>query len=233
MEEQPVYRRWHHGELTFGLVYAFSERFMMPLSHDEVVYGKGSMIRKMPGDRWQKFANLRAYYGFMWTHPGKKLMFMGCEFAQDNEWNHDTGLDWHLLDDPMHAGVQRLLRDLNGLYRGVPALHQGDCDPAGFHWVVLEDSGNSVFAYLRQALDGSAPVLVVCNFTPVPREGYRVGVPSLGRWTELLNSDATVYGGSGVGNGGGVDAEGTGSHGLPASLSLVLPPLSTLVLQAG
>ena len=232
MEEQPVHRRWHHGEITFGLVYAFSERFMLPLSHDEVVYGKGSLIRKMPGDRWQKFANLRAYFGFMWTYPGKKLLFMGSEFAQDREWNHDTGLDWELLDVPEHRGIQHLLRDLNGIYRDVPALHQGDCDPAGFRWVVVQDEENSVFGYLRQALDGSAPVLVLCNFTPMARHGYRVGVPSAGRWTELFNSDAAQYGGSGLGNGGAAEAEAVPAHGLPTSLVLTLPPLATLVLRA-
>ena len=231
MAEQPVYRRWHHGEITFGLVYAFSERFMLPLSHDEVVYGKGSLIRKMPGDTWQKFANLRAYYAFMWTYPGKKLMFMGCEFAQDREWNHDIGLDWHLLDSPENAGVQRLLRDLNHAYRSMPALHQGDCDPAGFRWVVIEDAENSVYAYLRQAMDGSAPALVVCNFTPVPRYAYRLGVPMAGAWSEMLNTDATVYGGAGIGNDGCVHAELSPSHGFPASLVLTLPPLATLVFH--
>jgi 1,4-alpha-glucan branching enzyme len=231
MEEQPVYRRWHHGEITFGMVYAFSEKFMLPLSHDEVVYGKGSLIRKMPGDPWQQFANLRAYFAFMWTHPGKKLLFMGGEFAQDREWNHDTGLDWHLLDDPANLGVQHVLRDLNTLYRGVPALHQGDCDPAGFRWVVIDDSGNSVFAYLRSPLDGGAPALVVCNFTPVPRFGYRLGVPQAGAWRECMNTDAAVYGGSNLGNGGRVWAEQSPMHDLPAALSLTLPPLATLVLM--
>ena len=231
MEEQPVYRRWHHGEITFGLVYAFSEKFMLPLSHDEVVYGKGSLIRKMPGDAWQKFASLRAYFGFMWTHPGKKLLFMGGEIAQDREWNHDTGLDWHLLDDPANAGVQRVLRDLNAAYRDIPALHEGDCDPAGFRWVVIDDADNSVFAYLRYPLHGGAPALVVCNFTPVPRHSYRLGVPHGGRWTERINTDAAVYGGSNTGNGGMVWAEDTPMHGLAATLSLTLPPLATLVLM--
>jgi 1,4-alpha-glucan branching enzyme len=231
MEEQPVYRRWHHGEITFGMVYAFSEKFMLPLSHDEVVYGKGSLIRKMPGDAWQKFANLRAYFGFMWTHPGKKLLFMGGEIAQDREWNHDTGLDWHLLDDHANAGVQHLLRDLNALYRSIPALHQGDCDAAGFRWVVMDDAANSVFAYLRFPLHGGAPVLVVCNFTPVPRYDYRLGVPQAGGWTERLNSDAAVYGGSNLGNGGRIWAMDTPMHDLPATLSLTLPPLATLVLM--
>ena len=230
LAEPAIYRKWHHGEITFGLVYAFTERFMLPLSHDEVVYGKGSLIRKMPGDDWQRFANLRAYLAFMWTYPGKKLLFMGCEFAQDREWNHDTGLDWHLLDDPMHQGVQTLLRDLNGLYRGVPALHEGDCDAAGFRWVVLDDADNSVFAWLRLPLHGGKPALVIVNFTPLPRHGYRVGVPHGGAWREALNTDANVFGGSGVGNMGRTEADLAGSHGLPNSLALTLPPLATLVL---
>jgi len=233
MHEEPVNRRYHHAEITFGLVYAFSERFTLPLSHDEVVYGKGSLIRKMPGDRWQKFANLRAYFGLMWTYPGKKLLFMGCEFAQDREWNHDTGLDWDLLDVPEHHGVQSLVRDLNAAYRGIPALHVGDCDPSGFRWVVVDDAGNSVFAYLRLAKDGAAPVLVVCNFTPVPRHGYRVGVPVGGAWAEVLNTDAAAYGGSGVGNGGTTAADGEPAHGFPVSLTLTLPPLATVILRAG
>jgi len=232
MAEEPVNRSYHHVEITFGLIYAFSEKFVLPLSHDEVVYGKGSLIRKMPGDRWQKFANLRAYLGFMWTYPGKKLLFMGCEFAQDREWNHDTGLDWDLLDVPEHAGMQALLRDLNGAYRRIGALHQGDCDPHGFRWVVVADAANSVFAYLRQSLDGSPPALVICNFTPVPRLDYRLGVPTEGRWTEVLNSDAAIYGGSNMGNAGELTAEPIPSHGFPASLSLTLPPLSALILQA-
>ena len=230
MGEDPINRRWHYGEITFGLVYAFSERFMLPLSHDEVVYGKGSLIRKMTGDTWQRFANLRAYYAFMWTYPGKKLMFMGCEFAQDNEWNHDTGLDWHLLDDPKHAGIHLLMRDLNDVYRTIPALHQGDCDPTGFRWVVVDDAENSIYAYLRQSLDGSPAALVVCNFTPIPRHEYRLGVPHAGFWAERLNTDAGIYGGSNAGNQGRVEAEHVGTHGLPASLLLTLPPLSTLVL---
>ncbi len=232
MQEDPVNRRYHHDEITFGLVYAFSERFTLPLSHDEVVYGKGSLIRKMPGDPWQKFANLRAYLAFMWTYPGKKLLFMGGEFAQDREWNHDTGLDWDLLDQAPNAGMQALLRDLNGAYRRLPALHQGDCDPGGFQWVVVGDSANSVFAYLRLPTDGGPAALVICNFTPVPRHGYRIGVPHGGTWKEVLNSDASGYGGSNVGNGGALQADPVSSHGHPASLSLTLPPLATLILQA-
>ena len=233
MEEQPVYRQWHHGMLTFGLVYAFSENFVLPLSHDEVVYGKGSLIQKMPGDTWQRFANLRAYFGFMWTHPGKKLIFMGCEFAQDREWNHDAGLDWFLLDQPLHRGVQSLIRDLNVAYRGNRALHVKDSTPDGFKWVVMDDSGQSVYAYLRLGDAGDPPVLTVCNFTPVPRFDYHLGVPVEGIWQEVVNSDASVYGGSGMGNGGQVTADNIPLHGHPASVSLTLPPLSTLILRAG
>ncbi|MBP0491289.1 1,4-alpha-glucan branching protein GlgB [Roseomonas indoligenes] len=230
MQEDPVNRRWHHGEMTFGLVYAFSEKFMLPLSHDEVVHGKGSLLGKMPGDDWQKRANLRAYFGFMWTHPGKKLLFMGCELAQPTEWNHDSQLPWHLLDDPRHRGVQALVRDLNRAYRDLPALHRRDCDPAGFAWVIGDDVANSVYAYLRYE-EGAPPVLVVCNLTPVPRDGYRIGVPQGGWWREVLNSDAGEYGGSNLGNGGGVDADAEPAHGHPASLVLTLPPLSTLILS--
>ncbi|MBV8095657.1 MAG: 1,4-alpha-glucan branching protein GlgB [Acetobacteraceae bacterium] len=231
MHENPVHRRWHHDELTFGLVYAFSEKFVLPLSHDEVVYGKGSLIRKMPGDEWQRFANLRAYFGFMWTHPGKKLLFMGGEFAQDREWNHDEGLDWDLLDYENHAGVQRLVRDLNRLYRSTPALHVADCRGEGFRWVVLEDRDQSVYAYLRFGSPEDAPALVVCNFTPVPRYEYRLGVPRPGLWREALNTDAAIYGGSNTGNGGAVEAGEIASHGLPSSVSLTLPPLATVILQ--
>ena len=232
MEEQPVYRRWHHGQITFGLVYAFSENFVLPLSHDEVVYGKGSLIGKMPGDDWQRFANLRAYFAFMWTHPGKKLVFMGGEFAQVREWNHDAGLDWFLLDNPMHRGVQSLLADLNAAYRDVRALHARDTEPGGFRWVAMDDSEQSVFAYLRLGRESDTPVLVVCNFTPVPRHGYRVGVPLGGHWREIVNTDAAVYGGSNQGNGGVVAAEPIVSHDLLWSVVLTLPPLATLLLRA-
>jgi 1,4-alpha-glucan branching enzyme len=233
MEEDPINRRYHHGMLTFGLVYAFSENFVLPLSHDEVVYGKGSLIRKMPGDTWQRFANLRAYFGFMWSHPGKKLLFMGGEFAQDREWNHDAGLDWFLLDDPMHRGVQSLVRDLNAAYCGNRALHVRDSRPDGFRWVVMEDADQSVFGYLRLGEEGDAPILVVCNFTPVPRYGYRLGVPRSGLWQEIVNTDASVYGGSGMGNGGQVWADEHPMHDQPASVALTVPPLATLILRAG
>ncbi len=207
MEEDSINRRWHHGEMTFGMVYAFSERFVLPVSHDEVVYGKGSLLGKMRGDQWQRFANMRTYLGFMWTHPGKKLLFMGSEFAQEREWNHDHGLDWHLLDQAPHAGVQALVRDLNQVYRQYPALHERDTDGAGFRWVVSNDAEQSVFAYLRFGADGTAPVLVVCNLTPVPRYGYRMGVPTAGNWREILNTDAGLYGGSNLGNYGEVHAD--------------------------
>jgi 1,4-alpha-glucan branching enzyme len=232
MQENPIYRRWHHDSITFGLVYAFSERFVLPLSHDEVVYGKGSLIGRMPGDLWQKFANLRAYLAFMWTHPGKKLLFMGGEFAQEREWNHDAELDWHLLDDARHAGVQRMVRDLNHLYRDLPALHRRDTEGDGFRWVVLHDAENSVFAFLRFGAPEDRPVLAVCNFTPVPRLSYRVGVPQGGGWREVFNSDAAIYGGSNMGNGGWVEAAAEPHNDLPASLVLALPPLATIVLQA-
>ncbi len=232
MEEDTINRRWHHDEITFGLVYAFSENFVLPLSHDEVVYGKGSMIGKMRGDEWQKFANLRAYYGFMWSHPGKKLIFMGGEIAQVREWNHDRSLDWELLDQPLHEGVQRVVRDLNHLYRDTPALYRKDCDGAGFRWVVLHDREQSVFAYLRFGNEGDKPVLVVCNFTPVPRLGYRVGVPHGGFWHERFNSDASGYGGSNLGNSGGATAEDIACGEFPASLNLIVPPLATVIFQA-
>jgi 1,4-alpha-glucan branching enzyme len=230
MSQDPIYRRYHHNKMTFGIHYGFSENFVLPISHDEVVYGKGSMLGKMPGDLWQKFANLRAYYGFMWTHPGKKLLFMGSEFGQVREWNHDQSLDWHLTQEPMHAGVQKLIRDLNRVYRDIPALHQLDTEAAGFEWIDGGDVDNSVLVYQRNAKDGSEPVVVVCNFTPTVREGYRVGVPKAGAWREVLNTDAEDYGGSGVGNGERVNTEDIGWHGREVSLNLTLPPLATIVL---
>ncbi len=233
MEREPVHRAWHHNDMTFGLIYAFTENFVLPLSHDEVVHGKGSLIGKMPGDNWQKFANLRAYYGFMWTHPGKKLLFAGGEIAQWREWNHDGEVDWGLLDSAPHAGVQRLVRDLNGLYRREPALHATDSEPSGFTWVIGDDRANGVFAYVRFGGADDPPVLVVCNMTPVPRHGYRVGVPRAGRWAEILNTDAEIYGGSNVGNSGAVEAVELPSHGQPASVELTLPPLATIVLRHG
>jgi len=230
MQHDPVHRSHHHDGIGFGLVYAFSERFVLPLSHDEVVHGKGSLLGKMPGDRWQRFANLRAYYGFMWAHPGKKLLFMGGELAQPQEWNHDASLDWALLDDPLHRGVRDLLRDLNRVYRTQPALHERDCEGAGFHWIVGNDRQNSVHAWYRAGHAAAPPVIAICNFTPVPRHGYRLGAPRAGRWRELLNTDALAYGGSGVGSGGELQADEQPSHGQPYSLTLTLPPLATLLL---
>jgi len=230
MEQEPIHRRWHHNEMTFGLIYAFAENFVLPLSHDEVVYGKGSLIEKMPGDEWQRFANLRTYFGFMWGHPGKKLLFMGGEIAQWREWNHDAAIEWDLLDHARHRGIQTLVRDLNALYRSHHALHERDSFSTGFRWVVGDDVSNSVFVFLRQGNDDVPPVLVVCNMTPVPRHGYGIGVPRPGHWRELLNSDAAVYGGSNMGNGGGVDTVSRQLHGEAQSLSLTLPPLSTLFL---
>ncbi|WP_211186952.1 1,4-alpha-glucan branching protein GlgB [Achromobacter sp. Bel] len=226
LHEDPVHRKHHHHDITFGMAYAYSERFILPLSHDEVVHGKGSLLNKMPGDRAAKLANLRAYLGFMWAHPGKKLLFMGGELACPAEWNHDASLDWNLLDDAGHKGVQRLVADLNRLYRDTPALHELDSDPAGFAWVVMDDADNSVAAFLRHA--GGSLVLAVSNFTPVARHGYRMGVPMAGRWTETLNTDAGCYGGSGQGNQGAALTAAEPSHGHAQSLALTLPPLSTL-----
>jgi 1,4-alpha-glucan branching enzyme len=231
MARDPIHRPYHHNEMTFGLTYAFSENYVLPLSHDEVVHGKGSLLTRMPGDNWQKFANLRAYFAFMWTHPGKKLLFMGGEFAQPAEWDHDSSLDWQLLENPLHAGVQRLVRDLNRLYRSLPALHERDCKAEGFEWIVADDSHNSVFAWLRRGSDGSAPVVVVVNFSPVPREAFRLGVPAPGNYTERLNTDSRYYGGSDVGNEGGVQAQTSANHGQPYSLSINLPPLAALVFE--
>jgi 1,4-alpha-glucan branching enzyme len=229
MSMEPVHRRWHHNSLSFGLLYAFSENFILPLSHDEVVHGKRSLIGRMPGDQWQRFANLRAYYGFMFGHPGKKLIFMGGEFAQESEWNHQKSLDWHLCRDPFHNGVKDLVRDLNRTYREVPALHQLDCEPEGFEWVTADDANQSVIAFLRRGRDPGQLALVVSNFTPVPRHDYRVGVTEPGVWRERINTDAAMYGGGNIGNGGAVHSEPISSHGKPHSLNVVLPPLGTLI----
>lgn len=228
LAQDPVHRKHHHHDITFGMVYAYSERFILPLSHDEVVHGKGSLLSKMPGDAAARLANLRAYLGFMWAHPGKKLLFMGGELAQPAEWNHDATLDWSLLDQPGHRGMQRLVADLNGLYQALPALHALDADPAGFAWTILDDRDNSVVAFVRS--DGRSHLLAVSNFTPVVRHGYRVGVPQAGRWAEKLNTDALDYGGSGQGNRGGASTADTPAHGQPQALSLTLPPLATLFL---
>ena len=231
MSKDPVHRCYQHGDITFGLLYAFAENFVLPLSHDEVVHGKRSLIQKMPGDTWQKFANLRLYYAFLYTQPGKKLLFMGGEFAQVAEWSHERALDWHLLNEPMHPGVQLLVADLNRLYRGVAALHQADCEAEGFEWLDCDDIEQSVIAYLRRGSGGDGHVAAVCNFTPVVRRNYRIGVPYGGRYREILNTDAAEYGGSGVGNAGRVEAEAVPWHGRPYSLALALPPLAALLLQ--
>jgi 1,4-alpha-glucan branching enzyme len=231
MSREPVHRRYHHNDLTFGLLYAFSETFVLPLSHDEVVYGKGTIISRMPGDDWRRFANVRAYYGLMWGYPGKKLLFMGQEFGQWREWNFAGELDWGLLGRAPHQGLTASVRDLNRLYRDSPALHARDCEASGFRWIVVDDRDQSVFAWLRLGAPGDPPMAVICNFTPEPRQAYRVGLPAPGRWRETFNSDALDYGGSGLGNLGGVVATDLPSHGYPASAELVLPPLSTLYFQ--
>ncbi|WP_230980370.1 1,4-alpha-glucan branching protein GlgB [Oryzicola mucosus] len=228
LAREPIYRKHHHNEITFGLVYAFSENFVLPLSHDEVVHGKGTLLTKMAGDDWQKFATLRAYYGFMWGYPGKKLLFMGQEFAQRAEWSEERALDWHLLDSAPHAGVRQVVRDLNHLYRSRSALHERDCEPDGFDWLIADDSENSVFAWLRKTLDGN-PIAVITNFTPVPRYDYKVPLPRQGKWREIINTDAEVYGGSGLGNGGMVVADFADGEGALASLTL--PPLATIMLE--
>jgi 1,4-alpha-glucan branching enzyme len=232
MARDPIHRAYHHDDLTFGLLYAFSERFVLPLSHDEVVHGKGSLLSKMPGDRWQKFANLRAYLGFMWAHPGKKLLFMGGEIAQEREWNHDGEVDWFLLADPAHAGIQHLVRDLNRLYRTEPALHFRDCEPAGFRWIIRDDRANSVFSFARFGGEDDPPLLVVCNMTPTPHHHYRIGVPRTGAWREIANTDSRFYGGSDIGNEGTVHTTAVSAHGEPQSIELTLPPLSTILLRA-
>ena len=231
MSKRPEWRPFHHHDLSFGLIYAFSEHFVLPLSHDEVVHGKGSLLYRMPGDEWQRFANLRAYYGFMWTHPGKKLLFMGNEFAQSSEWESQWGPQWWLLEFAPHQGVQRLIGDLNRVYIAEPALHRTDCAHWGFHWVVLDDRAQSVYAFLRFSHPGDAILLVVCNFTPVPRGDYVLGVPASGVWEEILNTDAAIYGGSNIGNVGMVTASDTPNHGQPASLVITIPPLATVVFK--
>jgi 1,4-alpha-glucan branching enzyme len=231
LRHEPVHRKYHHNQLTFGMLYAWSENFVLPLSHDEVVHGKGSLIAKMPGDDWQRFANLRLLYAFMWAYPGKKLLFMGGEFGQSNEWNHDRSLDWHLLGrGPYHRGLQHLVADLNRLYRAEPSLHQQDCEPAGFAWMDCSDAQQSIVAFARFARDRGRLTVCVCNFTPVPRHGYRVGVPLPGLYREALNSDSGFYGGSDVGNGGGVHSDPVPWHGQPHSVLLSLPPLGAVWL---
>jgi 1,4-alpha-glucan branching enzyme len=229
----PVFRKYHHQDVTFRMLYAFHENFVLPLSHDEVVYGKGSLLGKMPGDDWQRFANLRLLLGYMYAQPGKKLLFMGGEIGQWREWQHDGSLDWHLLEHPHHVGVRRWVEDLNSFYRGSPGLHELDCDSSGFEWIDCRDSDASVVRLLRKGRMNNSEILVVCNFTPVPRLNYRIGVPRGGVWQERLNSDARDYGGSGVGNMGGVEAAPLTCHGRRFSLSLALPPLSILFFSNG
>ena len=232
MERDPVYRKHHHHQMTFSLHYAWSENYILPISHDEVVHGKGSMLEKMPGSGPEKFANLRAYYGYMWTHPGKKLLFMGCEFAQGREWNHNQSLDWHQLHEPAHKGVQSLVRDLNALYRSTPALHVNDTRPEGFEWLESNDAENSVFAFVRKGRAGDPMVAVVLNMTPVERR-YRLGLPAAGQWDEVLNTDAGVYGGGNRGNMGGVQTEDKAWHGQAQSAHVTLPPLSAVIFRQG
>ena len=231
LSRNPIHRKYYHDELLRGPGSAFHENFVLPISHEEVSIGRGSVLRKMPGDRWQRFANLRTCYALMFAHPGKKLLFMGTEFAQDREWNSDISLDWHLLDDPMHRGVQQLVRDLNTLYRTIPALYEQDCEPEGFEWIDCNDSDQSVVSFLRKSKDGKSNVAFVCNFTPVVRPQYQLGVPAGGFWQERLNTDAGVYGGSNVGNSGGMEASGQGMHGRPHSLTIVLPPFAAVLLE--
>ena len=231
IEKDPIYRKYDHHLMTFGIHYAFSENFVLPISHDEVVHGKGSMLEKMPGGPWEKFANLRAYYGFMWGHPGKKLLFMGCEIAQPSEWNHNAQVDWDAGQRPEHKGVQALVRDLNQLYAATPALHVRDCEAEGFQWIDGGDADNSLYSFIRRGREGDAPCVVVCNFTPVERTGHRIGVPEPGFWAEAMNTDAAVYGGGNRGNMGGVVAEPVGHHGQKASISITIPPLSTLIFR--
>ena len=227
VSKDPIYRKHHHGQILFGLHYAFFENFILPLSHDEVVHGKRSILGRMPGDEWQRFANLRAYYGFMFGHPGKKLLFMGSEFGQENEWRHDHSLDWHLLEQPRHAGIQALVRDLNRLYRTVPALHEFDCEDAGFEWLVMHDAERSVFAWLRKGRQTQERCLVVVNFTPEVYRDYRIKVPFSGTWREILNTDSALYGGTNIGNAGAVRALDEGT--IP-EVSLVVPPLAAIFL---
>ncbi|HLE80246.1 MAG TPA: 1,4-alpha-glucan branching protein GlgB, partial [Dehalococcoidia bacterium] len=229
---EPIHRRFHQNQLTFRMIYAFHENFVLPLSHDEVVHGKGSLLGKMPGDDWQKFANLRLLLGYMYAQSGKKLLFMGGEIGQRREWEHDEGLDWYLLQDAPHAGVQRWIQDLNRCYRGEPALHELDTDPAGFEWIDAGDAESSIICFLRKGHSSHDTVLVVCNFTPVPRHNYRVGVPRGGSWSELMNSDAHEYGGSGQGNFGGVQAAPVRFHGRPYSLTITLPPLGVVFFKS-
>jgi 1,4-alpha-glucan branching enzyme len=231
MSQDPVHRKYHHNRLTFRMLYAFTENYLLPLSHDEVVHGKQSLLSKMPGDLWQKCANLRLLYGYMYAQPGKKLLFMGGEFGQWDEWNHDASLDWHLTEQPLHRGLQRWVRDLNTFYRAEPAFHELDCEPGGFEWIDCNDSEQSVISLMRKGRSPTDRMVVVCNFTPVPRHNYRVGAPQGGRWDEVLNSDAPLYGGSGQGNLGGVNAAPVSCHGRDYMLTVTVPPLGMVVFK--
>jgi len=231
VRQNPVHRRWHHNQITFSMLYSFTENFVLPFSHDEVVHGKRAMLDKMPGDLWQKHATLRALYGYMFGHPGKKLMFMGSEFGQWREWDHDSSLDWHLLDEPLHLGLQCWVRDLNEAHRRERSLHEVDFDAQGFSWIDCQDNENSVISMIRRARDPHDFTVMVVNFTPVPRPAYRVGVPETGWYREMLNSDAAMYGGSNLGNGGGIQAEPVAAHGYAQSISLIVPPLGFVLLK--
>jgi len=231
VKQDPIFRRYHQRLLTFSLLYAFSENYILPFSHDEVVHMKGSMWGKAPGDDWQKAATLRALYGYMYAHPGKKLMFMGMEFGQTREWSHDRSLDWHLLEQPLHEGLRRFMQDLNGVYRSEPALYQCDFEPRGFQWIDCNDSDNSVVALMRRGENRDDFVMAIVNFTPRPRHGYVLGAPRAGGYDELMNSDAEVYGGSNIGNEGAVYTDPIPAHGHPQSLRLTLPPLGFLLLK--
>ncbi|MGH8670941.1 MAG: 1,4-alpha-glucan branching protein GlgB, partial [Burkholderiales bacterium] len=230
--KDPLYRRHHHKNLNFGMLYAYSENFILPLSHDEVVHGKGALLSKMSGDTWQQFANLRALYAYMWARPGKKSLFMGGEIGQWREWNHDGSLDWNLLDYDSHRGIQSLVRDLNRIYRTEPALHEADCEPAGFAWLAANDADDNVISFLRTSPSSGRKILCVCNFSPVPRHGFRVGVPKRGVYHEILNTDSGIYGGSNVGNAGGLHSDDVAWQGQPFSLMLTLPPLAVLYFAA-
>jgi 1,4-alpha-glucan branching enzyme len=231
VRQNPVHRRWHHNQITFSMLYSFTENFVLPFSHDEVVHGKRAMLDKMPGDLWQKHATLRALYGYMFGHPGKKLMFMGSEFGQWREWDHDSSLDWHLLADPLHDGLRRWVRDLNYAYQRERSLHEVDFEGRGFSWIDCQDNENSVISMIRRARDPQDFTVMVVNFTPVPRPNYRVGVPEAGWYREVLNSDAELYGGSNMGNRGGIMSESAPAHGHQQSLSLTIPPLGFVLLK--
>jgi len=231
MSQDPIYRKYHHNKLTFRMLYAFSENFVLPLSHDEIVHGKGSLLGKMPGDTWQKLANLRLLFAYMYAQPAKKLLFMGGEIGQWREWAHEESLEWHVLEQAPHQGLQRWVEDLNRFYRSEPALYEGDCDPAGFEWLDCSDSEQSVISLLRHGKSTATVLLVACNFTPVPRHNYRLGAPRRGFWQEVLNSDATTYGGSGQGNIGGTEAVPVPLHGRPYSLTITIPPLGAVFFK--